>query len=43
MKKYFLNVICSWWRTNRQNGKTPASLLLRDMPKRVLLRQYAKV
>jgi len=42
MKNSFLNVIRTWWRTNRQNGKTPASLLLRDMPKRVLRRQYAK-
>ena len=42
MKKSFLNVIHTWWRTNRQNGRKPASLLLRDMPKRVLLRQYAK-
>lgn len=41
-KKSNLNVIRAWWLTNRQNGKTPASLLLRDMPKRVLLRQYAK-
>ncbi len=42
MKKSFLNVIRAWWRTNRQNGKTSTSLLLRDMPKRVLRRQYAK-
>lgn len=42
MKESFLNVIRAWWRTNRQNGKHPLSLLLVEAPKRLLRRQYAK-
>lgn len=41
-KKSLLIVLRAWWRTNRQNGRKPVALLLHDMPKRVLRRQYAK-